>query len=69
VELPCRFCGELFPRDFNEGFTDNTTGRYHYIVGPALIRSEDQYFHPSGRRMGRRNEKKKRVVTEETESE
>src|SRR5208337_4634486 len=31
-EKPCRFCNELFPREFNEGFTDPATGRHHHIV-------------------------------------
>jgi hypothetical protein len=67
VELPCRFCGALFPREFNEGFIDET-GRYHFIVGPAGILSEEQNFD-GGRRRGRKRQRKKKIVVERIESE
>jgi hypothetical protein len=68
VELPCRFCGDLFFRAFNEGFTDPKTGRYHFIVGHAGILSEEQSFD-NGRRRGRKHHTKKKVVVEQIESE
>jgi hypothetical protein len=64
-----RFCGEFFPRQLNEDFIDET-GSYHRMVGKAGILSEEQYFHPSGRRMGRQHQtKKKSVVTTDIELE
>lgn len=51
VELPCRFCGEMFHRAFNEGFTDPNTGRHHFIVGHTRILSEEHNFD-NGRRRG-----------------
>jgi hypothetical protein len=66
VEHPCRFCGGLFPREFNEAFIDETC-RYHFIVGPAGILSEEQHFHKNGRRLGRKHQKKK-IAVEQVES-
>jgi hypothetical protein len=69
LELPCRFCNGLFLRDFNEGFTDPVTGRYHYIVSSSFILSEEQHFHKDGRRRLGRKHQKKKIVREQTESE